>query len=448
MTLRVDLPYGNTFQSLELPQGNAACLVQASPGPQPTSDTSVIAQALDHPIGVGSLSEALAGAKTVAVVVDDLDRPTPIHKVFPPLLQRLRQLGFDAKSIRVVMAVGTHKEPTWQDVERKVGPEALSLGLRLHNCLAKDRLTFLGFSSAGTPAWVNTEVASADRRIGVGNVAPHPTAGYGGGGKVLMPGISAWEAVGRNHVMGVSPNATMGRLEGNPIREDIDEIAGIVGLDFIVNTIHGGEGRLIDAVAGHYLQAHKEGVRRTSPIYENSLPAPVDILVMAFGPRDETLWQAIGKAYTQTVPLAALKQGGTLILVSSCHEGVYRYPKGAHQLDGQGQLGKPEGLLQLLATGATEQEVFAETMRGMMPYLELGMKGCLLARIAKTRDVIVASDNLRAGDVKWLGRPVKDVSEAFEQALETQGRDARVAVVPGATYRSSGTPFPFVRGRG
>lgn len=376
--------------------------------------------------------------------MDDPDRPTPVYKVFPPLLERLKRLGFDARSIRVVMAVGTHKEPARQDVERKVGPEALSLGLTLHNSLAREKLTFLGVSSAGTPAWVNAEVASADRRIGVGNVAPHPWAGYGGGGKILMPGVSAWEAVGRNHLIGLTQKATIGRVDGNPIRHDMEEVAGLVGLDFILNTVHDGEGRLVGAVAGHYVEAHRMGVKQARPIYENPIAEPADILIMAFGPRDETLWQAIGKGYTQVVPLAALKKNGSLILVSSCHEGVYRYPKGAHQLDGAGRLGRPERLLELLSAGATEQEVFAETMRGAMPYLELGMKGCLLARLAKTRNVIVATQGLNGQEVKWLGTSAKNVEEAFKQAIETQGRDARVVVISGATYRSSGTPYPLI----
>jgi len=445
LSVRVELPYRDTVQSLEIPQRNLACVVEPKPGPRPESDASMIAEALDHPFGVGSLSEALAGAETVAVVVDDLDRPTPVYRVFPLLLERLKRLGFDAKSIRVVMAVGTHKEPPRQEVERKVGPEALSLGVTLHNSLAKEKLTFLGVSSTGTPAWVNAHVASADRRIGVGNVAPHPWAGYGGGGKILMPGVSAWEAIGRNHLIGLSSKATIGRVDGNPIRRDMEEVAGIVGLDFILNTVHDGDGRLVDAVAGHYVEAHREGVKKARPIYEHPLPEPADILVMAFGPRDETLWQAIGKGYTQVVPLAALKEGGTLILVASCHEGVYRYPKGAHQLDGSGQLGKAERLLGLLSAGASEQEVFAETMRGAMPYLELGMKGCLLARLAKSRDVIVATQGLNAEEVKWLGTSARNAEEALKRALETQGRDAQVVMVPGATYRSSGTPYPLAK---
>lgn len=443
LSIHVELPYRDTLQTLEIPRRNLVCVVEPKPAPQPRSDVSIVAEALDHPIGVGSLSEALAGAKTATVVVDDLDRPTPVYRVFPPLLERLKRLGFDAKSIRVVMAVGTHKEPSRQDVERKVGPEAFSLGVKLHNSLAKGRLTFLGVSSSGTPAWVNAEVASADRRVGIGNVAPHPWAGYGGGGKIIMPGVSAWEAVGRNHLIGLSAKATIGRVDGNPLRHDLEEVAGIVGLDFIVNTVHDGEGHIVGAVAGHYVEAHREGVKQARRIYENPIAEAADILIMAFGPRDETLWQAIGKGYTQVVPMAALKEGGTLILAASCHEGVYRYPKGAHQLDGRGELGRPEGLLRLLAAGATEQEVFAETMRGAMPYLELGMKGCLLARLAKSRNVIVATHSLTSEEVKWLGTRARDVDEAFKEALEAQGNDARVVLIPGATYRSSGTPYPL-----
>ncbi|PDM26177.1 hypothetical protein CP083_05220 [Candidatus Bathyarchaeota archaeon B24-2] len=421
------LRYGTTTQTIKIPSRNLVCVAKSHSLPSISDEESMITETLNRPIGSPTLEEIVSPNRKVAVIFDDYTRFTPTHKILPFILKRLEKAGVRKENLSLVMATGAHKRPTPEQIKKKVGDEVLeTYKVYVHDCLDKDELVLLGFSSFGTPVWINRRVAEADVKIAVGGVKPHPWAGFGGGAKILLPGVSAWEAIGRNHTLTISDNARYGRIEGNPVRKDIEEVAKKVGLDIVINTVLDDEKRVVDVVAGDFIEAHRKAVETSRKLFENKLKEEVDILIIAFGPRDDNLWNVLTGKFAGVKKI--LKDGGTLILVAACPDGVYKY--GIGHVDYTGKVADYSGLIELLKSGVGPEEVLSEAIRGKVPYLEVGVKAYLLARLAKTKDVVIVSQGLKEEDVSWLGKLTNSAQEALDEALETQGGDAEIAVLP------------------
>ena len=433
MLQNVELRYGSAVQSIRVPSRNIVCIAESREAPIVADVRSKIAKALNHPIGLSSMEEVVSQDQKIAIIVDDGTRPTPTHKILPLLLKRLNAIGVNNENLTLVMATGAHERPSQEIIRNKIGGEIInSLNIEIHDCLDKNSLALTGFSTFGTPIWINKSVAEADVKIGVGGIKPHPWAGFSGGAKIVLPGVSSWEAIGRNHMLAVSNDARLGQIEENPVRKDMEEAAGKVGLNMIINTVLNDKGEMIDVVAGDFIDAHRRGVKVGRELFEYTIKDKVDILVAAFGPRDETVWEVLATKFVGAFK-EILKDGGTLVLAAACSKGVYQYGWG--HLDYSGKVADYSEVIEMLKSGTSAEEMFSETIRGNTPYLEVGIKACLLANLGKTKDVIVASPNLTKDEVSWIGRTSNTPQEALNEALETHGRDATIAIMP--SFRSS-----------
>jgi len=423
----IELKYGNTVQRIRVPPRNMICIARSRQVPVVADEEAEIAEAIDHPIGLSSMKEVLSPDQKIAVIVDDPTRQTPTRKILPLVLERLSQIGVKNGNIVLVMATGAHKRPSQELIEGKIGRQIMkNLNLQIHDCLDKNNLALLGFSSSGTPVWINKWVAEADVKIGVGGIKPHPWAGFTGGAKIVLPGISSWEAIGRNHMLAVSSDARVGQIHGNPVRRDMEEVAGKIGLRMIVNTVLNDEGKMVGVVAGDYIEAHRRGVELDRRLFECRIKDKADILVVAFGGGDDNLWEVLATNFVGVKEI--LKEGGTLILVAACPDGLYRYRRG--HVDYTGKIADYSRLIELLKSGQSPEQILSETIRGNVPYLEVGIKAHLLARLARTKNVTVVSNNLKEEEVSWLGRTSDTAQEALEEALETHARDATIAIIP------------------
>ena len=179
----------------------------------------------------------------------------------------------------------------------------------------------VGTTSRGTRLEVFEPYLDADLRICTGNIEYHYFAGFSGGAKAVVPGLCSYAAIRDNHSMMLAPTARAGILDGNPVREDIDEAGGLVGVDFIFNVVLDEEKRIIHAVAGHYLEAHREGVRRLRRALRPARStAAADVVIASPGgrPKDINLYQA---QKTLDNVGGAVRDGGVVILVARCREG-------------------------------------------------------------------------------------------------------------------------------
>lgn len=422
----INLRYGKSFKKITIPSENIVCIARARSIPTLPDMNLAISNALDTPVGSETLEKIVSSNSKVALIIDDITRPTPTSKILPIILKRLIQNGVKKENIKIVIATGAHL-PSIEQVKVKVGEIPNGVNIHVHDCLNKDNLELIGFSSAGTPIWVNRKVLEADVKISVGGIKPHGWAGFGGGGKIILPGVSAWEAIGKNHFLATSDEARIGNIDNNPLRRDAEEAASKVGLNMIVNVILDDSGNLTDVVAGDMIKAHRKGVETVRRMFESKIDEPLDIMVWAFGPNDDNLWDVLTGGFIGAHK-KLLKEGGTLILAAECKNGIYKYGHG--HIDYSGKIADYSKVIEMLKAGMSPQELLSETIRGNMPYLEVGAKAYLLAKLARKCNIVIVSENIKREEISWLGTTVETAQEAVKQALENHGKDAKIGIIP------------------
>ncbi len=278
-----------------------------------------VVRSLQEPIGSPKLSEIVKPGEKVVIVTSDVTRPIPSYKVLPPVLDELTKAGIPDDDITVVFALGSHGGHS-EERKRSLVGDAVYDRIR---CIDSDmgNVTRMGVTSRGTPVDIFTPVAEADRVICLGNIEYHYFAGYSGGAKALMPGVSTRDAIQNNHSRMVMPEACAGRLEGNPVREDIEESGAIVGIDFIVNVVLNEKKEIIKSFAGDSVKAHREGCRFLDSFYAIKLEEKADIVVVSAGgfPKDINMYQA-QKALDNAKH--AVKDGGIIVWIAACSEGL------------------------------------------------------------------------------------------------------------------------------
>ncbi len=283
---------------------------------------SALREALRSPIGCPPLSDSVSAAQRVLILVDDITRPTPRQELLPPILDALNATGVIDSGIEMLIALGTHRPMTSDEIRDALGDEVVGrVTVENHDFRDPTQLTHIGRTPAGTPVIVNRRVGEADCVIGVGSIVPHPEAGWSGGAKILQPGVCGEETTAWTHMLAArQPNhLALAGDETNPVRREIEQVALDCGLRFIVNVIFDGSGKVVGLVAGDPVQAHRKGVDIARRIFVRKIRYPTDIVVVDAWPADIDYWQGVK-------PLAfavrAVVDGGTLILVGGFSEGL------------------------------------------------------------------------------------------------------------------------------
>jgi nickel-dependent lactate racemase len=304
----------------EVPSGWTVIGVGEPKHAPPLPDVRAAVQhALEHPLGAPSITSLAASAEKAVIICDDQTRPTPAHQLLPGIIDRLNGAGIPDRRITVVVGRGTHRRPTDAEVKVKVGGEVLDrVAVEVHDPDAKQALKHMGVSSRGTPIWINRTVAEADLIIGVGNVAPHYFAGYGGGGKIILPGVAGRETIVRNHVMIRDPNTIQGKLEENIVYTDMREVARKAGLALKVDVVLNMANEVAGISVGEVGAAHTQGIEMFNAIYGFRPPRPADVTITCGYPLESNLIQS-----NKAVMSADLvtKKGGIILLVSACYDG-------------------------------------------------------------------------------------------------------------------------------
>ena len=250
----------------------------------------------------------------------------------------------------------------------------------------------------------------ADFLIGVGSIVPHHIPGYSGGGKIIQPGISGAITTGATHYLSTrAPRSYLGQVE-NPVREEIEQIAGRVGLDAICNVVLDHAGRLVRAFYGHYRLAHRAGVELSRQVYGVPLAAQADIVIANSHPCDIEFWQAHKSLYPAEM---AVKQGGTIIVTTPSPEGVtvtHRDMLAFTHLD-------PEHIDRLIMDGTIRDTVS-------------GALALAWSKVRRHANVSLVSDGIPVEDARALGfTPHSNLDEALEEAFHRHGSDASVVIL-------------------
>jgi lactate racemase len=407
----IRLPYGHTHRRCRIPRRNLAEILEPRPvQAELDHEPARLAEALDQPIGSARLEDKVRPNDRVAILVDDLSRPTPVARILPAVLDRLARAGVSRQRITVVIALGTHRPMTPAEIQERLG-DGIVRQVRVENHCFQDpeQLAYVGDSSDGIPVWINRHVQEADFRIGIGSIVPHGAAGWSGGGKIVYPGVAGERTVDGFHgAFGTDLRNRLG-ADHAPLRADIERLVGHVGLEFIVNTVLTGDGIVYRAVAGDFVLAHRQGVVHAREVYAVPSHVTADVALVSSYPADIDFWQA-GKALYSGELL--LRDGGTLILVTPCPEGVVRNHDLLHYM----QFSPAELLKQLQALQAEDRAAAAAALR----------VGLVTQRVR----VEVISEGLSAVDAAALGfAHGHDLQQAVDRALAAHGNGCRVSVL-------------------
>ena len=317
--------YGDTFD-MTFPESWDVSVASLKGGPDIGDEG--IRQAFAEPVGTGPLREIARGRRDAAILIDDLTRPTPSHRTVPYILEELAAAGIDESKVVIVCAVASHRPLTRQDLIRKLGQD-LAERLYVVNHNAYDNLDFYGISSQGVPIWVNREFATADVKIAAGMISPRGPI-FGGGSKLLLPGAAGWHTIYANHAY----------CEPALFRQHTDEVARMVGLEFIANPLLNAERGITAMVTGDPEKAFWRGVEIGKDLYGTEIPEGMDIAIFNAWPKDSEGCQSSNAL----VPLRGtdrklVSQDGTVVITTAASEGW-----GYHSVMGVGTLFRAKGL--------------------------------------------------------------------------------------------------------
>jgi nickel-dependent lactate racemase len=410
--MRISFPYPD-IPPLDIPDRNLLGIFSPSTVKADKREEEIIDEAFSHPIGSDPLPQMLKGQKNVLIVVDDYTRTTPVQKILPRLIRELEETGIKPSDIKILVALGTHRSMTEEEMQKKFGRDiSKRYPILNHQWWDSSQLTYFGETEKGTPIFVNRMIKEVDFIIGIGQIVPHRVSGFSGGGNIIQPGICGEETTGKTHWLSAQfkGREILGKID-NPVKEEIEEVAQRVGLKWIINTIQDGSGRLIEVVTGDPIQAYRTGAKRSFEIYQSKLPQEADIVIADSHPYDSDLWLAAKGIYASEL---AVKQGGVVILITLCQEGVS--PSHPEVLEWGYQ---------------TFEEVNEKVRQRKIQKLTAAAHLVHVGRVIKERAKgILVSTGISKEETERLGFfHAKSPQEALEIAFSLSGRDAKVAVL-------------------
>ena len=410
--MELEFGYGAGVQTVQVPEKNLMGILTANEMQHERRGEAAVRYALAHPIGTVPLRDLAKPGQKIAIIASDVSRPVPSYELLPAILEELTAAGCRDEDITVVFALGSHRHHTPQEQERLAGSGVF----HRVRCVDSDPddCIHMGDTKSGTPGDVTRVVAEADFRICTGNIEFHYFAGYSGGVKAIMPGVSTPAAIQSNHRMMVSELACAGNLDTNPLRQDIEEAGRICGVDYIVNVVLDEHRKIVYAVAGDAVLAHREGCRYLDRMYRKPIAERADIVLVSQGgaPKDANLYQT-QKALDNAKH--AVKKGGTIILIGACPEGL-----GSAKFE-QWLTGSP-------SAHAMVERIGREFELGGHKAAAIGMvlENARIDLVSEMDDDFVRSIFLN---------PQPSAQTAFEEAMKRYGPDATVLAMPfgGAT---------------
>ena len=245
-----------------LPEGwEPLHFVETEDGTMIPSIEQMTREALSKPAGPLPFQALLSRAKSIAIIVDDATRPTPVAKILGALLSHLAESGFSREKITIVVAIGTHETMEKEALETRLGAGVLSRSKVVQHNARQSDLVPVQIPEDRRVVKISPEVAQADLRVGISSVLPHPMAGYGGGPKIVMPGICNFEFIRDHHMKNVGHRrSAAGVTKGNPFHEDCMRVARAIRLDFSLNCVYNQKGQIVRIIGGGLENAFREAV--------------------------------------------------------------------------------------------------------------------------------------------------------------------------------------------
>ena len=411
------LPYDRKRISIDIDDRNfAGALVSRVEAYNPgLSQKELVEASLDNTIGSPKLEELVKGKKNIVIISSDHTRPVPSKIITPILLRRIRSAQPDA-NIKILVATGFHRPSTRQELIDKYGQEIVDHEqIVMHVSTDEASMAKIGTLPSGGECIVNRVAVEADLLLAQGFIESHFFAGFSGGRKSVLPGISSYKTIMANHCSEfiASPKARAGNLEDNPIHRDMLYAAKTAGLKFIVNVVLNGKKEVIGSFAGDLEAAHAKGTHFLSSLARvDRINCEIAVVTNGGYPLDQNIYQAVkGMSSAE----ATNKQGGVIIMIAGL-------------ADGHGGVGFYNNLAQSKSPQDFLDRVAHTNRSHTVPDQ---WEAQILARILSHHHVIMVSDLV---DPKIVTNMHMDLAKAFDEALgrafNLQGKDAKVTIIP------------------
>ena len=403
----IEINIGKCSQQVEIDAHNLLSVLMPNEVSVDRAGEEAIEEALDHPIGTEKLETIVHPGESIVIVTSDNTRPMPSSVVLPHVLARLQKAGVRDEDVTIVFALGAHRKQTEEEKKYLVGTSIYERFKTVDS--DPEDVIRMGMTRQGTPVDITSIVARADRRICLGNIEYHYFAGYSGGAKAIMPGVSTRDAITFNHRLMVEEASHAGSSDDNPVRKDLEEALHYCPVDFILNVVLNEKKEIVYAVAGDVIKAHRKGAQFLDEFYLNKIEQLADIVIVSQGgfPKDLNLYQT-QKALDNAQH--AVRENGIIILVGACNEGL------GDNVFSQWMLASPSpaAIIERLRKG----------------FVLGGHKAAAIALILQKADIYLVSEMSDALVDKMFMKPFSSVQEAYDSALKTLGDQSKVIVMP------------------
>jgi nickel-dependent lactate racemase len=412
MGITITVPYGRSVLHCTIPDGHFGQFILPTERFSRQDQSKIVQDALSHPIGSPTLQELSASVRKILLITDDNTRPLPSKITIPCILGALARPPQEYE-ITILIATGLHREMAPVEIEERFGRELMDCyPIVNHHARDREDLISLGMLSTGNELWVNRLVAESDLVIAEGFIEPHFFAGFSGGRKSILPGVSGADTILRNHSpqnIG-SRSASIASLSGNPIHAECTEAAQRAGLRFILNVALNQRKEIVCAYAGDPTAAHAEGCSQVQRMMSVPVRASEIVITSNNGyPLDRNLYQTVKGIDTAA---RAVREGGTIIIASQCADGV----------------GHP-AFEQLLTSFETVEQLDRQMRQGEAVIDQWQVQ--VLARVLRRNRVILVSDTIsqeQAG--KMFLQTAPTLQAALDVALKAYGPHVKVNVMP------------------
>jgi nickel-dependent lactate racemase len=400
--LKIEIPYNKEQLSIEIAKEKVIGVIEPNDVVVSGTAGAMVLEALDSVNGSETFQEFLDAPGKLLVIVNDGTRPTPTRFVLDVIADTL-----EAANAEFIIATGVHRGPTREEYDFIFGKhyDRFSGKVHVHDARNKEEMVYLGCSSNGTDMAINRLGVEFEKLLVIGSVEPHYFAGYTGGRKGILPGIAAYRTIEQNHKHALHPDARALVLTGNPVHEDMmDALKILKNRIFGIMTVLEKNHKIYGVTAGDIHTSFYAAIEKAKQVFVAEVESSADIVVsVSRYPMDVDLYQA-QKAIDNGK--LVLKDGGILILVAACREG----------------LGE-EAFVNLLSSSTSPSKVM-ETIKGkyILGYHKAGKMAEVFERAEVWAMTDLPDDDLR----KIFIKPVKDLQNALETALAEKGPDAGV----------------------
>lgn len=316
----ISVGYGHRKLEICIPRRNLVSEVSLNEISPIADVETALMNSFYNPVGSHRLDEILAIDDDYIIIVDDHTRNVPTKDILNVLCSELERNGLAKDKINIVVATGTHRKSTQQELSNIVGVSALTrYNVIVHDAYSSE-LTRVGKTSYGNEVYLNAQVVRK-RIIVVSDTNIHYFAGYGGGRKSILPGVGGYETIRANHAMIFNKNCGPGNIVNNPVHEEMDEVVDMIGVDFSVQVVLNSKGKILAVYSGDIRKAFLESTKLVDVFAKYSVEQPVDVAILDVGgsPYDCDFHQAF-KAVTLNT--SAIKEGGAYFLVAECIDGI------------------------------------------------------------------------------------------------------------------------------